>query len=163
MQCLKWNLFSKIITFVAFLITCENNSLYLITSKINTKIFKVLLFYDLQTLLTIENKFCYFSLKCITGIGLSISVDSRVIFFLNWSSLAKVSDLNLFRVNQNYSDSFRYLYPSQCESFRTNLRNVLYLFWIRINPNQSELGLISIDLDWKMVSDWFGFIRIDVS
>ena len=38
-----------------------------------------------------------------------------------------VSDWNLFRVNQNYSDSFRYLYPSQCESFRTNPENVLYL------------------------------------
>ena len=30
-------------------------------------------------------------------------------------ALAKVSDLNSFRVNQNYSDSFRYQYPSQYE------------------------------------------------
>ena len=29
-------------------------------------------------------------------------------------SLAKVSDRNSFRANQNYSDSFRYLYPRQC-------------------------------------------------
>ena len=40
-------------------------------------------------------------------------------------ALAKVSDRNSFRANQNYSDSFRYLYPSQCESFRTNLKSVL--------------------------------------
>ena len=34
------------------------------------------------------------------------------------TALAKVSDWNSFRVNQNYFDSFRYLYPSQCESSR---------------------------------------------
>ena len=45
--------------------------------------------------------------------------------FLHVTSLAKVSDWNSFRVNQNYSDSFRYLYLSQCESFRTNPKNVL--------------------------------------
>ena len=28
-------------------------------------------------------------------------------------TLVKVSDRNLFRANQNYSDSFRYLYPNQ--------------------------------------------------
>ena len=31
-------------------------------------------------------------------------------------SQPKVSDRNSFWANQNYSDSFRYLYPSQCES-----------------------------------------------
>ena len=33
------------------------------------------------------------------------------------TSLANISDCNLLRANQNYSDLFRYLYPSQCESF----------------------------------------------
>ena len=113
----------------------------------------------------------------------------------------KVSDWNSFRVNQNYSDSFRYLYPSQCESFRTNPKNVLYLVWWKtvkrsdlirfnprqlsewirnqvFNPDQSDLGFVRIDSDWKfgldqselglirianLVSDWFRFIRIDVS
>ena len=54
-------------------------------------------------------------------------------------SLAKVSDWNSFRVNQNYSDSFRYLYPSRHESFRTNPKNVLYLVWWKTVKNQSDL------------------------
>ena len=45
---------------------------------------------------------------------------------LLYTTLAKVSDGNSFQVNQNYSDSFRYLYPRQYESFRTNPKNVLY-------------------------------------
>ena len=40
-------------------------------------------------------------------------------------TLAKVSGRNSFRANQNYSDSFRHLYPSQCESFQTNSKSVL--------------------------------------
>ena len=56
-----------------------------------------------------------------------------------FSSLAKVSDRNLFRANQNYSDSLRYLYPSQCESFRTNPKNVLYLVWWKTVKNLSNL------------------------
>ena len=51
---------------------------------------------------------------------LPFRVKSKIIY-----SLAKVSIRNSFRSNQNYSDSFRYLYPSQCESLRTNLKNVL--------------------------------------
>ena len=42
-------------------------------------------------------------------------------------TLAEVSDRDSFRANQYYFDSFQYLYPSQCESFRTNPKNVLYL------------------------------------
>ena len=42
-------------------------------------------------------------------------------------ALAKVSDRNSFRANQNYSDSFRYVYPSQCELFQNNPKNFLYL------------------------------------
>ena len=92
------------------------------------------------------------------------------------SPLAKVSDWNLFRVNQNYSDSFWYLYPSQSESFRTNPKNVLFLPWqkyrieihsesiriipifvsepMRIIPNQSEKRFIS---PLAKVSDWNSF------
>ena len=55
------------------------------------------------------------------------------------TTLAKVSDWNSFRVNRNYSDSFRYLYPSQCESLRTNPKNVLYLVWWKKVKNQSGL------------------------
>ena len=89
----------------------------------------------------------------------------------------KVSDWNSFRVNQNYFDSFWYMYPSQCESYRTNPKNVLYLVWwktIKNQPdltrlilkNQSEwirtnanpvLGLMWIDLNWKL---GFGLVRI---
>ena len=62
------------------------------------------------------------------------------------TSLAKVSDWNSFRVNQNYSDSFRYLYPSQCVSFRINLKFVLYLVWWKTVKNESDLiRLISRD------------------
>ena len=55
------------------------------------------------------------------------------------SSLQKISDRNLFQANQNYSNSFRYLYPSQCESFRINPKNVLYLVWWKMVKNRSDL------------------------
>ena len=96
--------------------------------------------------------------------------------------LAKVSDWNSFRINQNYSDSFRYLHPTRCESFRSNPKNQVF------NPDQSESNRSRIvpnrifnqnqsewiqgrnDSDWialiwieNLVSDWFGYIRIDVS
>ena len=58
----------------------------------------------------------------------------------NNPALAKVSDWNSFRVNQNYSASFRYL----CD----------------INVSPDWFGLIWIE---NLVSYWFGFIRIDVS
>ena len=48
--------------------------------------------------------------------------------FMNWMNcLGKVSDGNSFRANHTYSESFRYLYPSQCESIRTHPKNVLNL------------------------------------
>ena len=99
-------------------------------------------------------------------------------------SLVKVSDWNSLRVNQNYFDLFRNLYPSQSESFwKKTVKNQSDL--IRLipthqsepipnqvfNPNQSELRFVRITptLDWfaliwieSLVSDWFGFIRIDV-
>ena len=74
--------------------------------------------------------------------------------------------------------------PNQSEtkfSIRTNPKNFLYLVWwkmvknrsdlirfnprqlsewIQTNPNHSDLQLIWIE---NLVSDWFGFIRIDVS
>ena len=53
--------------------------------------------------------------------------------------MAKVSDWNSFRVYKSYSDSFRYLYPSQCESFQTNPKNVLYLVWWKTVKNQFDL------------------------
>ena len=54
-------------------------------------------------------------------------------------TLAKVSEWNSFRVNQNYSDSFQYLYPSQYQSFRTNPKNFLYLVCSKTVKNQSDL------------------------
>ena len=62
-------------------------------------------------------------------------------FYSEFSSraLGKVSDWNSFRVNQNYSHSFRYLYPSQCVSLRTSPKNVLYLIWWKTDKNQSDL------------------------
>ena len=93
---------------------------------------------------------------------------------------AKVSNWNSLKVNQNYSDSFRYLYPSQSESFSTNPKNVLYLVWWKTVKNQSDLiRLPRQQCEWIRInptSDWFGliwianlvshsfeFIRIDVS
>ena len=54
-------------------------------------------------------------------------------------TLAKVSGWNYFRANQNYSYSFRYLYPSQFESFWTNPKNILYIVWWKTVKNQSDL------------------------
>ena len=101
-------------------------------------------------------------------------------------TLAKVSDWNPFRVNQNYSNLFRYLYPSQCESFRTSPKNVLYLLlwkmiknrsdlirfkprqlskWIRTNPKPSFLSRsirINPSSNWsKLNESKVGMIRID--
>ena len=107
-------------------------------------------------------------------------------------SLAKLSDRYSFRVNQNYSDSFRYLYPRQSESFRTNQKNVLYLVWqktlenqsdlIRLiprinpnesepirsqffNPNESELGFIETELLFRINPNEseVGMIRINLN
>ena len=54
------------------------------------------------------------------------------------------------RANQNYSNSFRYLYPSQCESFRTNPKNVLYLTWWKAVKNRSDL----IRFNSRQQSEW---------
>ena len=56
-------------------------------------------------------------------------------------TLSKVSDRNSFRVNQNYSDTLGYMYPSQCESFRTNPKPSFQSRSIRSRidfPNESE-------------------------
>ena len=139
-------------------------------------------------------------------------VHMNLLLFSSITSLAKVLVWNSFRVKQNYSDSFRYLYPSQCKSFRSNPKNVLYLIWwktvknqfdlirliprhqsewIRMNLKQSETNISTqinpisdlskpnfqsesirmnprsewFELIWIeiLVSDWIGFIRIDVS
>ena len=100
----------------------------------------------------------------------------------------KVLDWNSIRVNQNYSDSFRYLYPRQCESFRTN-PNESEPIWNQVcKPDQSESIRMNPGLEWfwlirigfsefieldridfwlffvkrdtKRFSDWFGMIRI---
>ena len=55
------------------------------------------------------------------------------------NALAKVSGWKSFLVNQNYSDSFRCPYPSQCESFRTNPKNVQYIVCWKTVKNQSDL------------------------
>ena len=77
----------------------------------------------------------------------------------------KVSNRNSFRANQNYSESFRYLYPSQCESIWTN-PNADSFGLILIHSDRS-LGLSRINFhalfnkrDSKFVSDWLGLIRI---
>ena len=72
------------------------------------------------------------------------------------TTLAKVSDLNLFRVNQNYSDSFRHLYPSQCESFQTNPKQVLHLPW-----HKYRIGIHSEPIRTIPRSEWFGLILIE--
>ena len=72
----------------------------------------------------------------IQWLNLWISFLKENVFF---SSLAKVADRNSFWANQNYSDSFQYLYPTQCESFRTNPKNVLYLVWWKPVKNRSDL------------------------
>ena len=117
-----------------------------------------------------------------------------IIFLLlsnsNISRLAKVSDRNSFRANQNYSDSFRYLYPIQCESFQTNPKIVLYLVWCKtvkkqfvsiqfnlrhqskwirtntnkvFNPNQSKFGIIQTEFSNRINSNEseIGMIRMD--
>ena len=101
-------------------------------------------------------------------------------------TLAKVSNWNLFWVNQNYSDSLRYLYSNQSETkFSIHINAISD--WskpnfqsesIRIIPTMDSFGLILIEnsvwinprSDWfgliwieNLVSNWFGFIRIDVS
>ena len=48
------------------------------------------------------------------------------------------------------SELFRYLYPSQCESFRTNPNNVLYLVLWKTVKNQSDL----IQLIPRHQSEW---------
>ena len=68
-------------------------------------------------------------------------------------SLAKVSDWNSFRVNQNYSDSLRYLYPSQCESFRTNPKT---FFSCLMKNCQQSIRLNPINSIWiNSSSDWY--------
>ena len=64
--------------------------------------------------------------------------------------LAKVSNRNSFRANQNYSDSFRYLYPSKCESFGMNPENVLLLVWWKTVKNRSDL----IRFNLRQQSKW---------
>ena len=68
-------------------------------------------------------------------------------------SLAKVSDRNSFRANQNYSDSFRYVYRSQCKSFRTNPKNVLWLVLWKTVKNRSNL----IRFNPRQQSEWIRF------
>ena len=70
----------------------------------------------------------------------------------NKRALEKVSDRNSFRANENNSDSFRYLYPSRCESFRTNPKNVLHLVWWKTVKNRSDLVRFSP----RQLSEWIG-------
>ena len=81
---------------------------------------------------------------------LNSNAATNIILKITVISLAKVSDWNSFRVNQNYSDSFRYLYPSQCESFRTNSKNFLYLVWWKKVKNRSDL----IRINPRQLSEW---------
>ena len=97
------------------------------------------------------------------------------------ATLEKVSDWYSFQVNQNYPDSFRYLYPNQWESFRTNPKNVLYPVWWKRVKNQSDLirliprhqsewirtnpkpSFQSSSIRNNPRSEWFAFILIDNS
>ena len=85
-------------------------------------------------------------------------------------SLAKVSDRSSFRLNQNYYDSFRYLYPNQSET-KFSIRISPSSDWsepnfqselIRMNPRSEWFGLILIENSVKInpSSDWFRLIRI---
>ena len=76
--------------------------------------------------------------------------ESEISFLPLIFTLGRVWDWNSFRVSQNYSDSFRYLYPSQCESFQTNPKNVLYLVWWKTVKSQSDL----IRLILRHQSEW---------
>ena len=68
-----------------------------------------------------------FPIKVIPPVSDEVKLAVYVFMELKMPTRAKVSNRNSFRANHNYSESFRYLYPSQCESFRTNPKNVLYL------------------------------------
>ena len=83
-------------------------------------------------------------------------------------SLAKVLDRNSFRANQNYSDSFQYLYSSQYESFRTNSKNALYLVWWKTVKNRSDLIQGNNTNESESIriisaSEWFGLIILEKS
>ena len=84
----------------------------------------------------LSNKDLLDSIEWAQGYWTSLDV---VITGWNNSTEAKVSDSNSFRVNQNYFDSFRHLYPSQSESFRTNPNNVLYHVSWKTVKNKSDL------------------------
>ena len=66
------------------------------------------------------------------------------------STLANVSDRNSFQTNQNYSNSLRYLYLRQCESFRNNWKNVLWLVWRKMVKNRFDL----IRLNPRKLLEW---------
>ena len=134
----------------------------------------------LWSYLLFSNNSIYFTTKMWIIRKKYVASEFIMRFQIVWQFLANI----FLRI---YSDSFRYLYPSQCESFRTNPKNVLYLVWwktvknrsdlirfnlrqqsgwIRINPKpsfQSELGFLRIDSDWKFDLDQseLGFIRIE--
>ena len=55
---------------------------------------------------------------------------------MNHATPAKVSNWNL---NPNEPEQFRNLFPKHSESFLTNPKNVLYLFWRKTVKNQSKL------------------------
>ena len=65
---------------------------------------------------------------------LGLELDGKNFIF---SVLEKISDRNSFWANQNYSESFRYLYPNQCESIRINPKKISNSFvknrW-KVNP-----------------------------
>ena len=70
------------------------------------------------------------------------------------TALIKLSDWNLFRTNQIYSDSFRNLYPGQSELTRVNPRF--------FNPNQnsirdfqSEWIQTKFSIRMNLRSEWF--------
>ena len=92
----------------------------------------------------------------LIGVSCELGNLKLIRFDHNVTTLAKVSDSNSLRVNQDCSDSFRYLYPNQCESFRTNPKNVLYFVWWKTVKNQSD----SIRLIPRQLSGW---IRIKFS
>ena len=86
---------------------------------------------------------------CRWQTGFSMWTDFTNFPFL-FATLAKVSDRNSFRANQNYSDSSRYLYPGQYESFRTNPKTFFYLVWWKTVKNLSDL----IRFNPRQQSEW---------
>ena len=81
------------------------------------------------------------------GSDTDIRMNRNSFDWLGMNFYTKLSNRNSFQANQKYSESFWYLYSSQCES----IRSIRKTFWI-------SDWIFSLD---QSVSDWFWFIPIE--